>query len=209
LPDAGWSFLERAEDALRKLSLELAMLKITPTLPPPSVIEIGSGEDMGVELYDCFSPCVGDSSPLSSALPSVPSTTEGEAIVTVVPPVLEIMPELQELCESSVLPLSVEHVKVDSPMALSLPERSDVVSMTVAPLPILSPDALFAKELCDVLSKLEVDIPGCGRAIACLLTGTAIKSNGKKVDDCPRMEKSMKGKHKKSGTIGKMPAATQ
>jgi hypothetical protein len=162
---------------------------------------------MGVELYGCFSPRVGDSSPLSSALPSVPSTTEGEAIATVVPPVLEIMPELQELCESTVLPLSVEHVKVDSPTALILPERSYVVSTPVGPLPTLSPDALFAKELCDVVSKLEVAIPGCGRAIACLLTGTAIKGNGKKVDDSPRKEKSIKGKHKKSGTIGKMHAA--
>jgi hypothetical protein len=117
------------------------------------------------------------------------------------------MPELQELCESSVLPLSVEHVKVDSPTALSLHGRSDVVSVPIAPLLTLSPDALFAKELCDLLSKLEVAIPGCGRAIACLLTGMAIKGNGKKVDDCPRKEKSMKGKHKKSGTIGKMPAA--
>jgi hypothetical protein len=61
-------------------------------------------------------------------------------------------------------------------------------------------------ELCDVLSKLEVAIPGCGRAIACLLTGTAIKGNGKNVDVCPRKEKSLKGKHKKSGTIEKMPA---
>jgi hypothetical protein len=88
------SFLERAEDALRKLSLELAMLKITPTSPPPGVIEVCSGEDMGVELYGCFSPRVGDSSPLSPALPSVLSATEGEAIATVVPPMLEIMPEL-------------------------------------------------------------------------------------------------------------------
>jgi hypothetical protein len=91
------------------------MLKITPTSPPPGVIDVGSGEDLGVELYGCFSPRVGDSLPSSSALPSVPSTTEGEAIATVVPPVLEIMPELQELCESSVLPLFVEHMKMDSP----------------------------------------------------------------------------------------------
>jgi hypothetical protein len=120
--------------------------------------------------------------------------------------VLEIMPELQELCESSVLPLSVEHVKMDSPTTLSLPERSEVASVPVASLPTLSPDALFAKELCDVLSKLEVAIPGCGRAIPCLLTGTSIKGNGKKVDDCPWKEKSLKCKHKKSGTNGKMPA---
>jgi hypothetical protein len=130
--------------------------------------------------------------------------TKGEAIATDVPLVLEIMPELQELCESSALP---EHVKVDSPLTLSSPERSDVDSAPVASLPTLSPDALFAKELCDVLSKLEAAIPGCGRAIACLLTGTAVKGNGKKVNDCPRKEKSLKCKHKKSGAIGKTSAA--
>jgi hypothetical protein len=72
-------------------------------------------------------------------------------------------------------------------MTLSLhePELSDVASTPVAPLPTLSPDPLFAKELCDVLNKLEVAIPGCGRGIACLLTRTEIKGNGKKVDDCP------------------------
>jgi hypothetical protein len=80
-----------------------------------------------------------------------------------------------------------------------------VASVPVASLPTLSPDALFTKELCDALSKLEVAIPGCGRAIACLLMGTAIKGNGKKVDDCPRKEKSLKCKYKKSGTNGKMP----
>jgi hypothetical protein len=133
--------------------------------------------------------------------------TKGEALATDVPPVLEIMPELQELCESPALPLAVEHVKVDSPMTLSSPERSDVVSAPVAPLLTLSPDALFAKELCDVLSKLEAAIPGCGRAIAYLLTRTAVKGNDKKVNDCPRKEKSLKGKHKKSGAIGTMSAA--
>jgi hypothetical protein len=161
-----------------------------------------------MELYGCFSPRVGDSSPLSSPMPSVPSTIDStESIATVVPPELEIMPELQELCESSSLPLSMEHVKVDSLMTLSFPERSDVASAPVAPLPTLSPDALFAKELCDVLIKLEAAIPGCGRAIACLLTGTEIKGKGKKVDDCPRKEKSLKCKHKKSGAIGRMSAA--
>jgi hypothetical protein len=102
------------------------MSKITPT--SRSLVDVGSGTNMGVELYGCFSPRVGDSSPLS-AMPSIPSTTEStKATATVVPPVLEIMPELQELCKSSSLPLSLEHVKVDSVMTLSLPERSDVAS---------------------------------------------------------------------------------
>jgi hypothetical protein len=56
----------------------------------------------------------------------------------------------------------------------------DVISAPHPPLPALNPDALFAKELCDVLSSLEAAIPGCGRAIACILIGTTIKCKSKK-----------------------------
>jgi hypothetical protein len=62
-----------------------------------------------------------------------------------------------------------------------------------------------------VLSKLEAAIPGCGRAISCLLTGSTIKSKGKKVGDCPRTgtkkEKSLGCKGKRSGATGKAPTA--
>jgi hypothetical protein len=64
-------------------------------------------------------------------------------------------------------------------------------------------DALFVKELCDLLSGLETAIPGLGRAIACLLTGAPIKGKIKKVGDCTRTsirkEKSLRCKDKKSG----------
>jgi hypothetical protein len=66
-----------------------------------------------------------------------------------------------------------------------------------------NPDALLAKELCDLLSGLETAIPGLGRVIACLLTGTPIKDKIKKVGDCSRTgirkEKSLRCKVKKSG----------
>jgi hypothetical protein len=71
--------------------------------------------------------------------------------------------------------------------------------------------ALFAKELCDVLSKLKAAIPGCERAIACLLTGSTIKNKGKKAGDCPqtgtKKEKSLVCKGKRSDATGKAPAA--
>jgi hypothetical protein len=73
------------------------------------------------------------------------------------------MPELQELCESSVLPLLVEHVKMDSLTTLSLPERSEVASAPVASLPTLSPDALFAKSFVMCLANwrlLFLDVEG-------------------------------------------------
>jgi hypothetical protein len=98
------SFLERAEDALRKTVSSTNYVEDHSYIAASCVIDVGSGEDMGVELYGCFSPRVWDGSPSPSTLPSIPSTIEGEAIAKVVPPVLEIMPELQELCESSALP---------------------------------------------------------------------------------------------------------
>jgi hypothetical protein len=114
------------------------------------------------------------------------------------------MPELQELCVTSDLALSAEHVKVDAPVILSLPELSDVGSAPISSRPP-------AEEICDLLSRLDIVIPGLGRAIACLLTGTPIKSKSKKVGDCPRTgirkEKSLRCKHNKSGTIGKVSVA--
>jgi hypothetical protein len=168
-------------------------------------------EDRGEELYGSFSPRVGDSSSPLSTSPSVSSIVKGEALAAIVTPVLQIMPELQGLCESPVLPLSEEHVNVDSLTALSSPKRSDVISATIPPKQKLNSDALFAKELCDILSSLEAANPGIGRALACILTGDTIKSKSKKVSDCPRTgiqkDKSLRRKDKKSGTIRKVPAA--
>jgi hypothetical protein len=95
-----------------------------------------------------------------SASPVVSSTTEGGAIAVVVAPMLEIMPELRELCVSPTLPLSTEHMKVDSSAIVSAPKQSDVVSVPIPPPPAHSSDALLAKELCELLSRLDVLIPG-------------------------------------------------
>lgn len=48
-------------------------------------------------------------------LPLVSATVEDEAIVEVVTPVLQIMPELQQLCARPASPLSMEHMEVNSP----------------------------------------------------------------------------------------------
>jgi hypothetical protein len=57
---------------------------------------------------------------------------------------------------------------------------------------------------------VEAAIPGCGRAIACLLTGTTLKGKGK-VDECFGTDipekKSLRCKDKKSGVIEKAPMA--
>jgi hypothetical protein len=168
-----------------------SMQRVFPasTSSSPSEVGVGSAKDGGAKLYGCFSPRVGDYLSLST-LSSVPSTAEGEAIATVVAPVVQIMPELRELCTSPTLPLSVEHKKMDSPTTLSSPERSDEVFAPIPPSMLDNPDALFAKELCDILSSLEV---------ACLLTGTPIKGKSK-VSVCPRTGKRKEKSLRPKGT---------
>jgi hypothetical protein len=154
------SFLERAEAALSRLFALPAMLKTTAMSGSPSEVGVGSVEDRGAELNGCFSPHVGDYSSLST-LSFVSSTLEGEAIATVVAPLVHIMPEHRELCTCSALPLSVEHKKVDSPTTLSSPEQSDEVSAPIPPSMLDNPDALFfaKKKPCDILSSLQAVIP--------------------------------------------------
>jgi hypothetical protein len=93
------SFLERAEAALSKLSL------LPTVLSPIGEVGVGSVEDIGVELYGCLSPRVGRISSVLSALPLVPSATEGEDIDDVVASVLQVMSDLHELCASPSLRL--------------------------------------------------------------------------------------------------------
>jgi hypothetical protein len=69
---------------------------------------------------------------------------------------------------------------------LSSPKRSVVTSSPIPPSATDNPDALLAKEVYDLLSRLDTAIPGLGRAIACLLTGIPIKGKSKRVGDCPR-----------------------
>jgi hypothetical protein len=143
------SFLEHAEAALSRISLLPAMLKTTPTSGPAEV-SVGSPEDRGAELYGSFYPRVGDKSLLLSSLPCDPSSSESEPIVAVVALVLQTMPELQELCATPDLALSLEHVKVNAPVISSLPKCPDVESTPISPRPPPNPDALFAGEICDL-----------------------------------------------------------
>jgi hypothetical protein len=209
------SLVERTEAALCKLSLVPPLMKTGPSSCPPGELDVGLMEDQGEELYGCFSPRVGDSSLSSlSSLPRGPCIVEEETIAMVASPVLQIMPDLEELCASPTLPISAEHMKVDlpltscvrpnsdSPLSVKQLEQSAVSHVPILPPSTHNPDVQFAKELCDLLNKVENSIPGCGRAIACLLTGTTIKDKGKKVSDCSK-KKSLRCKNKKSSAIGK------
>ena len=81
--------------------------------------------------------------------------------------------------------------------------HSHVASAPIPPPPTDNSNALFAKELCDLLASVETVSPGTGRAIACLLTGTTFKGKYKKASDCPRSgivkQKPPRCKGKKSG----------
>ncbi|KAM3335554.1 hypothetical protein ACQJBY_029825 [Aegilops geniculata] len=98
-------------------------------------------------------------------------------------------PPPMETCQASnSLPLDVmESGVLDAavvPSSMIIGQVMPVSGMTTEPL-VLAPtpdsNALFAKELCDLLASVEVARPGLGRSIACLLTGTPIRDKQKKV----------------------------
>jgi hypothetical protein len=90
------------------------MQESNPLSHPHGRFGVVSEEDMGAKHYGCFSPHGGDILLYFPASPAISSTIEGGAIAVVVASMLEIMPELWELCLSPTLPLSEEHMKVDS-----------------------------------------------------------------------------------------------
>jgi hypothetical protein len=115
------------------------------------------------------------------------------------------MPELRELCGESSVVLPVELRSFEA----------SVVAMTPSPPPlrpcqapaivdsggVLAPnsEALFGKELCDLLVSLEAASPGYGMKIACVLAGKASEDIIKKV------EKSLRSKRKKRVYSWKFP----
>ncbi|XBJ22721.1 hypothetical protein VPH35_001060 [Triticum aestivum] len=117
----GWqarieSFLERAEAALSRLSLVAAMLQAT--LQPLGVAVVDSTEVRGTEPYGCFSPRVWDNSPSVSASSVALPPAVGESIVGLAAPVLQLMPELRDICSNLASPMSLERLEVDSSTTL-------------------------------------------------------------------------------------------
>jgi hypothetical protein len=133
-------------------------------------------------------------------------------------PLLQITPELNELCgDPSVVVVSstpspppsgpchtLAHVDSGGlDASVSLPSMDDVVSLSdeIAEIGVLAPnsEALFAKELSDLLINLEAVSPGYGMDIACVLAGKASEDMIKKV------EKSLRSKRKKRVISWKFP----
>jgi hypothetical protein len=114
----------------------------------------------------------------------------------------KIMPELNELCGESSVASMVELGSLES-MAVamtSLPPVSEEPDF-VDNRGVLAPnsEALFGKELCDLLLSLEAAIPGYGKEIACVLAGKASKGLIKKV------EKSLRSRRKNRIITIKLP----
>jgi hypothetical protein len=198
----------RVEEASRPLRAELEMLKLLllragDSLEPKNACTSG-GPELSLaqalfphdsteqkssvvekdDLYGCISP---HGSPCPSPQPFVSSASVSEGMVGTLAPVLQITPELHDLCEED---------SVELPLELGSFEAS-----TVAPAPsppqkptsvfreeVLthSSEALFGRELCGLLASLEAASPGYGKDIACVLARKAS-------EDMIRMvEKSLK-----------------
>jgi hypothetical protein len=112
------------------------------------------------------------------------------------------MLELQELCgeASPLLENLLGTLVVAStppPMELS---HGDKVNEAIGLAP--NSEALFAKELCDLLVRLEAAIPGSSKEIACLLEK---KTYGGKIQ---KVKEYLRSKCKKSGAIRRKSADT-
>lgn len=101
------SFLSRAEAALGKLPP-------MPVVTPLAKLHVGSVSVGEADIYGALSP---RGRPYTSPMPDVSSASENEAIVGVVAPVLQIMPELHALCGELASPLSM----MDSVVATAVP----------------------------------------------------------------------------------------
>jgi hypothetical protein len=241
----------RVEEASRPLREEVANLKLLLAHVTGS-LERASGESAEQESsvveedcsFGCFSPRV---RPCSSPHRDVPVAYESEDADEIMAPVMEILPELEELCGKPP-PLSMLHIQVDplgtstvastpppvepsyvgdkimhelkelcgESSVVSMVELGSLESMAVAmtSLPpaseesdfvdtggVLAPnsEALFGKELCDMLVSLEAAIPGYGKEIACVLAGKASKGLIRKV------EKSLRSRRKNRIITIKLP----
>jgi hypothetical protein len=116
-------------------------------------------------------------------------------------PVMQIIPELQELCGQTFPPLLMAHLHVESigtfAVASAPPAEPGLVGEKGIEVGALVPtsQALFATELCDLLARLEVAIPGTSKKIACILAENTSRDKVQKVKEYLRS--------KKSGTIRK------
>jgi hypothetical protein len=177
------------EEASRPLREEVANLKLLLAHVAGS-LEHTPGESVEQESYvveeecsfGCFSP---HARPCTGPHCDVPVAYESEDTDEIMTPVMEIMPELQELCGKPSPSMSMVELGSLESVAVamtSLPPASAEPNF-VDTGGVLAPNskALFRKELCDLLVSLEAANLGYGKDIACVLMGKASKGLIRKV----------------------------
>lgn len=185
------------DDAVVEMTLKVGEEAIVGKAPEEST-------EVGEEcIFGCFSP-------RARSCPSpqldVMVASECVDISRIMAPVMQIMPELQQLCVEPSPPLSMVHLQVDSlgtsvvASALAPVEPSHLGEVVEADVLAPNSEALFAKELCELLVSLEAASPGYGKEIACVLAGQASEVVIR------RVEKSLRRVRKKSGVARKVSA---
>jgi hypothetical protein len=97
-------------------------------------------------------------------------------------PIVQITPELNELCGESPVLLPLEEGS-DGALAMAVvPSQPQSLASVDSGVLAHSSDALFAKELCGLLASLEAASPGYGKDIACVLAGKASDDIIRKVE---------------------------
>ena len=109
--------LVRAGNVLGRAEAALAKLEVVPDVSSLPELQIGVVPDVSllpeiqVDSVDGEGGMYGDLSPRATSrplsLPVMPIASESEAVVEVVAPVLQIMPELQKLCGEPTSPISM------------------------------------------------------------------------------------------------------
>jgi hypothetical protein len=128
-------------------------------------------------------------------------------MVGILDPVLQITPELHDLCEedSVELPLKLGSFEASAvaPMPSPLQKPTSMFSGEVL---AHSSEAFFGRELCGLLASLEAASPGYGKDIACVLAGKASEDVVKMVEKSLR-KISMWGRRRKKRIARKYSAA--
>jgi hypothetical protein len=150
-------------------------------------------------LYGCFSP---RGSPCPSPQPVVLAASESKGMDGIIAPVLQITPELHELCGESSVVLLLEPSSCGDLAAAKTPLSPQSPAFVNSGVLARNSEALFAKELYGLLASLEAASPGYGKDIACVLEGKASEDIIKKVEKSLK-KVSLRGKRRKGGVSRK------
>jgi hypothetical protein len=97
-------------------------------------------------------------------------------MVGILAPVLQITPELHDLCEKDSVELPLELGSLEASAVDPTPSPPQKPTSVFSEEVLThSSKALFGRELCGLLASLEAASPGYGKDIACVLAGKALE----------------------------------